>query len=127
MAFRTELTLRLANSPGALADVCRALADERVKIDAMSLDAGGTLRMVVDNPVHAAGALRERHYKVDTKDVLYVIVPNDHVAAGRALALIAQAGINVDYSYAGSLDSDRMTGIVVGVEDPERASAAAGV
>jgi hypothetical protein len=127
MSFRTELTLRLANSPGALADVCRVLADERVKIEALSLDAGGTLRMVVDNPVHAAGALRDRHYKVDAKDVLYVIVPNDHVAAGRALALIAQAGINVDYSYAGSLDSDRMTGIVVGVADPERASAAAGV
>ena len=127
MAFRTELTLRLQNSPGALADVCRVLADERVKVDAMSLDGTGTLRLVVDNPVHAGGTLRERNYSVETKDVLYVIVPNDHMAVARALALIAQAGVTVDYSYGGSLDADRMVGIVVGVADPERASAAAGV
>ncbi len=29
MAIRTELNLRLPNSPGALNEVCRALADER--------------------------------------------------------------------------------------------------
>ena len=49
MAIRTELSLRLPNSPGALAGVCRLLSDERVDILAMSLDGGGQLRMVVDD------------------------------------------------------------------------------
>lgn len=60
MAIRTELNLRLANSPGASNEVCRLLADERVRIHAMMLEAGGTLRLLVDSPVRAAGRLRER-------------------------------------------------------------------
>ncbi len=32
MAIRTELNLRIPNSPGALASVCRLLSDERVNI-----------------------------------------------------------------------------------------------
>ena len=52
--IRTELSLRLPNSPGALAGVARLLSDERVNILAMSLETGGQLRIVVDNHVHAA-------------------------------------------------------------------------
>jgi len=44
MGIRTELGLRLPNSPGALAAVCRLLAEQRVRIIAMSLDAGGQCR-----------------------------------------------------------------------------------
>ena len=32
MAIRTELSLRIPNSPGALADVCRLLSQERVNV-----------------------------------------------------------------------------------------------
>ena len=55
MAIRTEVNLRLPNSPGALAGVCRLLSDERVNILAMALDASGQLRLVLDNHVHGAG------------------------------------------------------------------------
>ena len=54
--IRTELNLRLPNSPGALAGVCRLLSDERVNIVALALDGTGQLRLVVDNHVHAAAA-----------------------------------------------------------------------
>ncbi|MBI4487088.1 MAG: ACT domain-containing protein, partial [Acidobacteria bacterium] len=49
MAIRTELNLRLPNSPGALAGVCRLLSDERVNVLAMALESSGQLRLVVDN------------------------------------------------------------------------------
>ena len=42
MAIRTELNLRLPNSPGALAGVCRLLSDERVNILAMALESAGS-------------------------------------------------------------------------------------
>src|SRR4029079_16582825 len=61
MAIRTELSLRLPNSPGALAGVCRLLSDERVGIIAMALDSAGHLRLVVDNHVHGGAVLREHH------------------------------------------------------------------
>ena len=57
MAIRTELNLRLANSPGALAGVCRLLSNERVNILAMAVETSGNLRMVVDNHVHGAAVL----------------------------------------------------------------------
>ena len=47
--LRTELSLRLPNSPGALAGVCRLLSNERVNIVALMLESSGQLRMVVDN------------------------------------------------------------------------------
>ena len=55
MAIRTELTLRLENTPGALARVCQALGDEKVNVLAMNLESSGVLHLVPDNPVHAAG------------------------------------------------------------------------
>ena len=57
--IRIELSLRLANSPGALAGVCRLLSNERINVQAMGLEAGGQLRLVVDNHVHAAAVLRD--------------------------------------------------------------------
>ena len=58
--IRTELTLRLPNSPGALAGICRLLSNEHVNIVALSLEPGGRLHLIVDNPVRASGALMAR-------------------------------------------------------------------
>ena len=127
MAIRTELSLRLQNSPGALDRVCQCLTDERVNILALTVEAGGTLRMVVDNPLHAAGLLEEREYAVEQRDVLFVQLPNDPGALERAARMLAGADVNVDYAYGSVLEDQAMTAIVVGVEDAQRASMAAGI
>ena len=127
MAIRTELNLRLANSPGVLTGVCTLLSDERVNILALELDGSGRLRLVVDNPVHAAGVLREHHYQVGERDVLFVSVPNTAGALAPMLRLISDAGVNIDYAYGGSSDTSPTAVVVIGVEDAQRASAAAGV
>jgi hypothetical protein len=72
MAIHTELTLRLPNSPGALAGICRSLSDERVNVIAMAVEPSGQLRLVVDNHVRAAGVLLGRHHQVSERDVLLV-------------------------------------------------------
>lgn len=117
----------MPNSPGALAGVCQALAAEHVNFQALSLEAGGMLRLVVDNPLHAAGLLRERHYQVDERDVIITTAPNTPAALSRVLGLLSAAGVNIDYTYASTLDSDRVIGIVVGVGDPQRAAALSGL
>ena len=68
--IRTELSLRLQNSPGALGHICQHLSDERVNILALHLEAGGAQRLVVDNPLRAAGILEEQKHTVETRDVL---------------------------------------------------------
>jgi hypothetical protein len=125
--IRTELNLRLPNSPGEAAGVCRALADAAVNILALMLDGTGQLRLVVDNPVHAVGILRALHYQVSEREVLVVQIPNSTGALAPALRLIAAAGVNVDYAYGAGAESGPAAAVVIGVADAMRAAAAAGV
>ena len=125
--IRTELALRLPNSPGALAGVCQLLSDERVNIVAIALDSAGQLRMVVDNHVHGAAVLREQHHQVAVRDVIVLSVPNGPGSLAPALRLVADAGVNVEYAYGGATEGAPMAAVVVGVEDALRAAAAAGV
>lgn len=127
MAIRTELSLKLGQNPGALAEVCQILAQERVNILACSVAPDGTARLVVDNPVHAAGTLRERRYEVTERDVLYIELPNDPGALLGVTRLLADAGIPLEYVYGTAADGAPTAAIVAGVPDAQRASAAAGV
>ncbi len=127
MAIRTELSLRLPNNPGALAGVTRLLSDERVNVVALALEAGGQLRMVVDNHVHAAAVLREHHHQVTERDVIVTAIPNTPGALAPALRLISDARINIDYAYGGAGETGGTASIVIVVEHVLQASAAAGV
>ena len=127
MPTRTELNLRLPNSPGALGGVCRLLSDERVNILAMTVETGGQLRMVVDNHVHAAAVLRDHHHEVAERDVLVMAGANTPGALAPALRLIKDADINVEYAYSGVGETGNSASIVIGVEHVLKASSVAGV
>ena len=127
MAIRTELSLRLPNSPGALAGVCRLLSDERVNILAMALDPSGQLRMVVDNHVHGGAVLREQHHQVAERDVIVMSIPNAAGSLAPALGLVADAGVNIEYAYGGASEGSPIAAVILGVEDALRAASAAGV
>jgi hypothetical protein len=127
MPIGTEITLRLPNSPGALAAVCRTLALEHVGILALMLDAGGRLRLVVDNAVRAAGVLRESRHQIDTRDVVIARTANTAGALAPVLALVADVGINVEYAYAAAGEGSATATIVLGVDDAPRAATAAGL
>jgi hypothetical protein len=125
--IRTELSLRLPNSPGALAAVARLLSDERVNVLAMCLDTNGQLRLVVDNHVHGAAVLREHHHQVTEHSVIVTGVPNVPGALVPTLKLVADANVNVEYMYGGGADAGPTAVIVLGVDDAMRAASAAGV
>jgi hypothetical protein len=127
MAIRTELTVRVQNMPGALGRLCAGLAHERINILALSLEPTGTLHLIVDNPVHAAGVLRDHHYQVTERDVLYTLVPNDPGSLARIASLLASEGVNLEYVFTTVVEDQTMAAIVAGVPDAARASAAAGL
>lgn len=127
MPVATELRLRLPNSPGAIADVCRVLTAERVNIQALSLEASGQLRLVVDNVIRAQAALREQRYVVTTGDVLVVSLSHRPGGLSPVLQLVADAGINVEYAYGAAGDSSPRALAVLGVDDAARAAAIAGL
>jgi hypothetical protein len=125
--IRTELSLRLANSPGALGGVCRLLSNERVNILAMMLESTGQLRLVVDNHTHAAAVLREQHHQVTARDVIVTTIPNAAGALAPVLRMLADGGVNIEHAYSGAADGGPLATVVFGVEDAARAAAAAGV
>lgn len=127
MAIRTEISLRIPNSPGALAGVLRVLSAERVNVIAMALESSGQLRLVVDNHVHAGSILREHHHSVAERDVIVTSIPNTPGALAPALRLVADAGINIEYAYGGAGETGNTASIVLGVDDAMKASAAAGI
>jgi hypothetical protein len=127
MGIRTELTLRLPNSPGSLGGLCRALADERVNIVALALEATGHLRLVVDNHVRAVSVLKGRHYQISEKNVVVVALANGPGTLAPVLTLAAQAGVNINYAYASTADGNATASVVLGVDDAQRAAAAAGL
>jgi hypothetical protein len=127
MAIRTELTLRLQNTPGAVGRICQYLSEDRINILAMQLEHNGLMRLLVDNPLHAAELLRERKIQVDTREVIYTIVPNDAGVLGRTAKLLADAGVNVEYLYSTVVEGHTMAAVVVGVPDAVKASSLAGL
>ena len=124
---RPELNLRLPNSPGALAGVCRLLSDERVNVVALVLEAGGQLRLVVDNHVHGAAVLREHHYVVSERDVIVTVVSNTPGALAQPLRLVSEAHVNVEYAYGGGPEGGPTATVVLGVDNAQHAAAAAGI
>jgi hypothetical protein len=98
-----------------------------VNVQAMSLDAGGQLRMVVDNHVHGAAVLREHHHQVTERDVVVTTIPNAPGSLAPLLKLVRDADVNVEYAYGGGSEGSPSAVIVLGVEDAQRAAASAGV
>jgi hypothetical protein len=124
--IRTELILRLPNSPGALAGVCRLLSDEHVNIVALSLEASGHLHLIVDNPVRASGALAAHHHTVSQQDVLFMVIGHQHGELAPLLSLASAAGVNVNYAYGAGAEGATSAAVVLGVDDAMRASTAIG-
>jgi len=124
--IRTELSLRLPNSPGALAGICRLLSSEHVNIVALSLEASGRLHLIVDNPVRASGVLASHHHQVSEQEVLFVAVGNEAGGVAPILSLVSDAGVNVNYLYGAGAEGAVAAAIVIGVDDAMRASAAVG-
>jgi hypothetical protein len=127
MAIRTELSLRLPNSPGELQRICALLDTGRVSLLALHLESSGRLRIVTDNPLHASGILGEAGHHVEERDVLYVLLPNRPGALLHVSRLLSDAGVNLEYGYAAGVEGAPMAALVLGVADAQRASSLAGL
>ena len=127
MAIRVELTLRLQNTPGAAAKVCSFLSQERINVVAFQLESVGILRLLVDNPLHAASVLREQRMQVEEREVLYTVLSNGPGALTGLARLLAEAKVNVEYLYCTAVEGHPMAAVVIGVPDAQKASVASGI
>jgi len=93
----------LDNTPGQLVEVLRMFAREGIDMRAYSVAENndyGVFRMIVRDPGAAVAALRREGIDAAINHMLGIIAPDETGSTVEAFQVLADAGINVRYSYA---------------------------
>ncbi len=120
-----QLSLFLENQPGKLRGPCEALGKAGVDIRAMSLaDTAqfGILRMVVSDWARAKQVLEAAGYTAKVTEVLPVEIEDRPGGLAKALVVMDEAGLGIEYMYAFRTGGNggRAT-VVFRFDEPERA------
>ncbi len=102
MQLTRQLALLLANKPGALARMCRALADAKIKLYALSV--GDTVDHCVVRVITSDWQQTKRIFEAHNALVVEteVLMIEGHNHPGNLATIsekLAQAKINIDYAY----------------------------
>ena len=115
MAVRTEVAVRLPNSPGALASAFDRLADARIAIEAWHMGGDAAFRLVCDNPLLAVDVLGGPQ-SASLRDVMTTVVATRDLP--RFLRRLASLGAN---------DGPASIYLVIGVADAARTAIQLGI
>ena len=119
-----QLSVFLENRPGKLVEVLEALSSAGVDLRALSLaDTAdfGILRIIVDKPRLALETLQEAGFLVRTSDVIPVAVGDRPGGLAAVLRVLADADVDVEYTYAFVAHSSDYAYVILRVEDDEEA------
>ncbi len=101
-----QLSVFLENKSGRLTEVLEALGKENIKITALSVadtSEFGILRMIVSDPEKAKIILKEKSFTVNLTEVLSIITPNEAGFYAKALKILSDLDISIEYTYAFSI------------------------
>jgi hypothetical protein len=111
----TQFSVFLVNKPGVLAQVTRALAEEKINIIALTLvdsQEHGVLRLVPSDTAAARAALTRLNLPMTETDVLCVEMSNHPGALSDVATLFGENHININYAYCTSgAPGGRTTGV----------------
>ena len=114
-----ELTVTIADKPGALGKCFLALAERGVNILAFQsyVEGGESLaRFVADDLASAKAVLASLRMIFEETDVALVRLPHRPGELGRAAARLGEKQINIDYSYCGLEPGSTLVLMVFGVD-----------
>jgi hypothetical protein len=127
MAITRQLNVFLANKPGQLATLCRALAAAKVNIVAISVCDTvdhGVVRLVTDRNNAARAILKKRKIPFTDNQVLSVKMSNKPGALAAASAALAKAKVNIEYLYGSTTAAGEIATIIMRVSDAKKAAKA---
>ena len=111
----TQFSIFLVNKPGVLAQVTRALAEEKVNILAMTLfdsQEHGVLRFVPEDIEKARAVVRKLNHPMTETEVLRMELSNRPGALADVATVLGENHININYAYCTSgAPGGRTTGI----------------
>ncbi len=119
-----QLSVFVENKFGRMAEILSALAKNSIDISALSLadtSEFGILRLIVDKPELAVEVLKEEGVIVKLNDILAIAVDDTPGGLSKALNVLTEANVVIEYMYAfiGKADGKAMT--VIRVDDEPKA------
>ena len=119
-----QLSLFVENKPGKLVEALEAMSDAGIDIRALSLADTtdfGILRLIVDKPQLALSELHNAGYLVKSSEVLPVSVGDHPGGLAGVLRVLANNGIDVEYTYAFIAHSHDRAYVILRVNSNEAA------
>lgn len=101
-----QLSIFVQDKVGRVADICALLAQQEINIAGFDIadttEGFGILHLVVDRPEAALQVLHEHHFVVKSTTVICVKLENRPGRLARALELLSQVQLSLEYMYLGS-------------------------
>lgn len=122
-----QLTIFVENKQGTLVDITKTLADNNVNMRALSIadtQDFGILRLIVNDNETATKALTEAGYLLKMTDVVGVKIGDQPGKLSKALEVLDEAKINMEYLYAFMARTEKHAYVVLRVADNEAAEKA---
>lgn len=119
-----QLSVFLENRPGSLMEPLRVLAAADINLVSISLadtEQFGILRLVLKDWEYAKSVLEKDGWVVNVSDVVAVDVDDQPGGLVKMLAVLAEAGINIEYMYAFALRRNVKAVLLFRFEDPDAA------
>lgn len=103
-----QLSVFLENKTGRLNEVTQLLGNAGINMSALSLadtSEFGILRLIVSEPQKALSILKEAEFSGSLTDVICLNSPNVPGALAKALNILSEEGVFIEYLYAYSMDN----------------------
>ena len=115
-----QLSVFVENKPGKLVEALETLAQAEIDMRALSLaDTSdfGILRIIVDKPAEALKSLQDAGFLVKSSQVLPVSVGDKPGGLAVVLRVLADSGIDVEYTYAFVAHASQKAYVILRVAD----------
>ncbi len=124
--FIKQLSVFVENKSGRLAKITAIIAKAGIDIRALSVADTtnfGILRLIVNKPDEAEKVLKEAGFTVSLTNVIAIGIPDEAGELSKAISVLADAGITVEYMYAFLSRNDGKAYVILRVEDNDAATA----
>lgn len=119
-----QLSVFLANEPGALASLCDGLAEREINIYGLTVSDTvdhAVVRMVVSDPGSALRLFEERDALAVANDVLMIENDNRPGSLSTISRSLAEQKVNIEYAYLASMPRARRGLLILRVNHTKRA------
>ncbi|MDR2533134.1 MAG: ACT domain-containing protein [Oscillospiraceae bacterium] len=122
-----QLSVFVENKAGRLCAIVEVLNEAGINIRAMNIADTvdyGIIRLIVSDTEKAVAALSGNNFTANVFDVTAFTIPDRFGALYEVIKLLGDSGINIEYSYSLMGKNHSEAGIVVYIEDAEKATEA---